>query len=160
MVLALIPVFCVILGLTVLRRAPARLFALGYVIEGPLMLLLAVRFFLIRQATPGVSITLLVALLGMAAFLWTLLDILSGERRLPYESLRLLGLTLMALTSLYAAVWIAFYALPAGAELLPRHFQVYHGSAAHPRQCLARYHLHIEIYANYAAFQHPGILCF
>ncbi len=118
LVLALIPVLCVILGLTVLRRAPARLFALGYVIEGPLMLLLAVRFFLIRQATPGVSITLLIALLGMAAFLWTLLDTRSGERRLPYESLRLLGLTLMALTSLYAAVWIAFYALPAGAELL------------------------------------------
>ncbi len=118
LVLALIPVFCVILGLTVLRRAPGKLFALGYVIEGPLMLLLAVRFFLIRQATPGVSIALLIALLGMAAFLWTLLDTRKGERRLPYESLRLLGLTLMALTSLYAAVWIAFYALPAAAELL------------------------------------------
>ncbi len=118
LVLALVPVFCVILGLTVLRRAPGRLFALGYVIEGPLMLLLAVRFFLIRQATPGVSITLMIALLGMAAFLWTLLDTRRGERRLPYENLRLLGLTLMAITSLYAAIWIAFYALPAGAELL------------------------------------------
>lgn len=118
LVLALIPVFCVILGLTVLRRSPSRLFALGYVIEGPLMLLLAVRFFLIRQATPGVTITVLIALLGLGTFLWTLLDSRTGERRLPYESLRLLGLTLMALTSLYAAAWIAFYALPGGAELI------------------------------------------
>ncbi len=118
LVLALIPVICVILGLTVLRRSPARLFALGYVIEGPLMLLLAVRFFLIRQATPGVTVTLLIALLGMAAFLWNLLDSRNGERRVPMESLRLVGLTLMAITSLYAAVWIAFYALPLSAELL------------------------------------------
>ena len=57
LVLALIPVACLVLGLTVLRRAPARLFALGYVIEGPLMLILAVRFFAIRQATPGVFFT-------------------------------------------------------------------------------------------------------
>src|SRR3990172_2285961 len=53
LVLAVIPVAAVILGLTVLRRSPARLFALGYVIEGPLMLMLAVRFFAIRQITPG-----------------------------------------------------------------------------------------------------------
>jgi putative PEP-CTERM system integral membrane protein len=118
LVLALIPVICVILGLTVLRRSPSRLFALGYVIEGPLMILLAVRFFLIRQATPGVTVTLLIALLGMAAFLWNLLDPHDGERRAPVESLRLVGLTLMAITSLYAAVWIAFYALPMSLELL------------------------------------------
>jgi putative PEP-CTERM system integral membrane protein len=118
LVLALIPVICVILGLTVLRRSPGRLFALGYVIEGPLMLLLAVRFFLIRQTTPGVTVTLLIALLGMAAFLWSLLDSRNGERRIPSERLRLAGLTLMAITSLYAAVWIAFYAFPLSAELL------------------------------------------
>jgi putative PEP-CTERM system integral membrane protein len=118
LVLALIPVICVILGLTVLRRSPARLFALGYVIEGPLMLLLAVRFFFIRQTTPGVTVAMLIALLGMAAFLWSLLDTRNGERRIPYESLRLIGLTLMAITSLYAAIWIAFYALPLSVQLL------------------------------------------
>src|SRR3990170_8138764 len=69
LVLALVPVMAVILGLTSLRRSPSRLFALGYVIEGPLMLLLAVRFFAIRQATPGITLLLGLALLGMAAFL-------------------------------------------------------------------------------------------
>ncbi|GAG06953.1 unnamed protein product, partial [marine sediment metagenome] len=118
LVLALIPVICVILGLTVLRRSPARLFALGYVIEGPLMLLLAVRFFLIRQATLGVTVTMLIALLGMAAFLWSLLDSRNGERRIPFETLRLVGLTLMAITSLYVAVWITFYAVPLSVELV------------------------------------------
>ena len=118
LVLALIPVICVILGLTVLRRSPARLFALGYVIEGPLMLLLAVRFFLIRQTTPGVTVTMLIALLGMAAFLWSLLDSRNGERRIPFATLRMVGLTLMAITSLYVAAWIAFYAVPLSVQLL------------------------------------------
>jgi putative PEP-CTERM system integral membrane protein len=116
LVLAFIPVLAVILGLTVLRRSPSRLFALGYVIEGPLMLILAVRFFAIRQASPGMNLILSVALAGMAAFLWTLLDPRSGHRSPAVEFLRLAGLTLMALTSLYAAAWIAFYALPLGVE--------------------------------------------
>lgn len=116
LVLVLIPVMCVILGLTVLRRQPGRLFTLGYVIEGPLMLLLAVRFFAIRQASLGVSVTLIYVLLGMAALFWTLLDSRSGKRRPAYELFRLVGLTLMAIASLYAAVWIAFYAIPLGVE--------------------------------------------
>lgn len=116
LVLAVIPVAAVILGLTVLRRSPGRLFALGYVIEGPLMLLLAVRFFAIRQVTPGTMWLLSVAFLGMAAFLWYLLDPRSGDRRPALESVRLGGLTLMALTSLYAAAIIAFYALPLSVE--------------------------------------------
>lgn len=114
LVLVLIPVICVILGLTILRRQPGRLFTLGYVIEGPLMLLLVVRFFVIRQASLGVSVTLIYVLLGMAALFWTLLDRRAGERRPAYELFRLVGLTLMAIASLYAAVWIAFYAVPLG----------------------------------------------
>ncbi len=118
LVLAVIPVATVILGLTVLRRSPGRLFALGYVVEGPLMLLLAVRFFAIRQVTPGTMLVMSIAFLGMAAFLWHLLDPRSGDRRPVVESLRLAGLTLMALTSLYAAAIIAFYALPLGVAAL------------------------------------------
>jgi putative PEP-CTERM system integral membrane protein len=115
LVLALIPVAAVILGLTVLRRSPERLFALGYVVEGPLMLLLAVRFFLIRQATPGIAMLFLLVLLGMAFFLWRQLD--RRESRRPIlEAVRLGGLTLMAAASIYAAVWLAFYALPIGIE--------------------------------------------
>ncbi|HSF83811.1 MAG TPA: TIGR02921 family PEP-CTERM protein [Anaerolineales bacterium] len=112
LVLTCIPAVAVLIGLTVLRGAPTRLFALGYVVEGPLMLTLAIRFFLIRQATPGFIFILLVAGLGMATYLWQLLDP-EMERGGPLAGyLRLFGLTLMALTSLYAALWIAFYALP------------------------------------------------
>ena len=110
LVLTAVPVVAVVLGLTVLRRAPARLFAMGYVVEGPLMALLAIRFFLIRQAPPSMTFILAVAGLGMATFLWVVLD---PERtnRLAGSS-RLVGLTLMLLTSLYVSLWIAFYALP------------------------------------------------
>jgi putative PEP-CTERM system integral membrane protein len=116
MVLAIIPVIAVILGLTALRHSPNRLFALGYVVEGPLMLVLAVRFFVIRQATPSTWYLMSIALVGMAAYLWYLLDQRSGERRIGVEALRLCGLTMMVLTSLYAAAWIAFYAIPLGME--------------------------------------------
>jgi putative PEP-CTERM system integral membrane protein len=110
--LSSIPLVAVILGITRLRRAPAQLLALGYVVEGPLMLLLAIRFFVIRQATPGLQFLLAIAILGMLAFLWRLLDRHSEPRGRLLSWIRLAGLTLMALTSLYAALWIAFYALP------------------------------------------------
>ncbi|MCU0487991.1 MAG: TIGR02921 family PEP-CTERM protein [Anaerolineales bacterium] len=112
LLLACVPVAAVVLGLTVLRRSPQRLFALGYVVEGPLMLVLALRFFAIRQATPGTLLVFLVAVIGMGAFLWWLLDRRAGQRAAIPEGIRLGGLTLMGLTSLYAAVWILFYALP------------------------------------------------
>jgi hypothetical protein len=82
------------------------------------MLLLAVRLFAIRQATPGIILPMIIALLGMGAFLWYLLDRREGTRRPVIEGMRLAGLTLMAITSLYAAAWIAFYALPISVEIL------------------------------------------
>lgn len=112
LVLTAIPVATMVLGLTVLSRQPRRLFALGYVVEGPLMLLLAIRFFIIRQATLAVILVMVVACLGMAAFLWNVLDPRVEHRRGLASYLHLVGLTLMALTSLYAALWIAFYAVP------------------------------------------------
>jgi len=118
LVLACIPLAAVILGLTVLRRAPARLFALGYVIEGPLMLMLAIRFFLIRQATPSLIYLMVVAGLGMAAFFWQVIDPEIERRGALASYLRLFGLTLMVLTSLYAALWISFYAVPLAVEAL------------------------------------------
>jgi putative PEP-CTERM system integral membrane protein len=115
LVLTAIPVLSVILGLTLLRRQPGRLFALGYCVEGPLMLMLAIRFFLIREATSAVTLMLVIALLGITTFLWDLLDPAIGQRGTLAASLRLAGLTLMVLTSLYSAVWVAFYALPLAA---------------------------------------------
>jgi putative PEP-CTERM system integral membrane protein len=118
LILSLVPLAAVLLGLTVLRHKPGSLFALGYVVEGPLMLVLAIRFFLIRQSTPGLVHVLVTALLGIGAFTWYLLDPEVDRRSRWVGYLRLLGLTLMLLTSLYAALWIAFYALPLTAVAL------------------------------------------
>jgi putative PEP-CTERM system integral membrane protein len=118
LVLSLVPFGAIALGLTVLRRSPGRQLALGFVVEGPLMLMLVVRFFLIRQMTPGVLVVFAIASLGMAAFLWYLLDPGLEQRSRRLAWLRLVGLTLMLLTALYASVWIAFYAVPLAAEVL------------------------------------------
>ncbi len=114
-ILTAIPAVAVILGLTALRRVPGRLFALGYGVEGPLMLLLAVRFFVVREMTPTVALLLSIAGLGMAAFLWQLLDRNIDVRSALLTHLRVIGLTLLLMIGLYAAVWIAFYALPIAA---------------------------------------------
>lgn len=116
LLMTLIPAIAVSLGLTLLRRSPERLFALGYGIEGPLMLLLGLRFFVIRQMTPAVAFLLAVAGLGMAAFLWQILDRKIDQRGPLLTHLRALGLTLLLVSGLYAGAWLAFYALPMGAQ--------------------------------------------
>lgn len=118
LILTLIPAVAVLLGLTLLRKEPGRLFLLGYGVEGPLMLMVAIRFFVVREMTPGIALLLSIAGLGMAALLWQILDHKIDRRGPLLTRLRVLGLTLLLFTSLYVGVWIAFYAVPLGAEAL------------------------------------------
>ncbi len=118
MVITLIPAVAVGLGLTRLRNAPGRLFALGYGVEGPLMLLLAIRFFAVRQVTPALGLLLTVAVLGMVTFLWQLLDFNIDARGTLLTHLRAVGLSLTLITGVYAGIWVGFYALPLGITIL------------------------------------------
>ncbi len=111
-VLTLIPLASVLLALTVLRREPGKLLVLGYGVEGPLMLILGLRFFVVREATAAVTLMLVLAGLGMATLLWQLLDRKIDERGPLASILRLAGLTLMLALGVYAAVWLAFYIVP------------------------------------------------
>ena len=122
-VLTAIPVLTVLLGATVLRRSPGRLFALGYGVEGPLMLIVGLRFFVVRELMPAVAVLLAVAGLGLLTYLWHLLDQRLDARRPAALWLRAAGLTLLLGAGLYAGAWIAFYAVPlgyAGLEALGR----------------------------------------
>jgi putative PEP-CTERM system integral membrane protein len=112
--LTAIPVVAVIIGFIWLRRSPGRLFALGYGVEGPLMLLLAIRFFAVRQLTPAVALLLVVATLGMATYLWQILDRNIDSRGPLLTYLRVAGLTLLLVTGLYISLWLGFYAVPLG----------------------------------------------
>ena len=113
-VLTLIPVLAVLLGATVLRREPGRLFVLGYGVEGPLMVLLAVRFFIIRDQTTAVVFIEIVALLGLATLLWQVLDKRIEERGRMAATVRVIGLSMLLVVGIYASLWLAFYALPLG----------------------------------------------
>jgi putative PEP-CTERM system integral membrane protein len=112
LILTAIPLATVILGLTTLRHFPGRLLKLGYGVEGPLMLMLAIRFFVMRELTPPVILMGTIAGLGMAALLWQLLDLDDATRHPLLVHLRAAGLTLLLLTGLYASIWIVFYAAP------------------------------------------------
>ncbi|MCB0216982.1 MAG: TIGR02921 family PEP-CTERM protein [Chloroflexi bacterium] len=120
LVLAAIPVLILALALWLprLRAQPRRLFALGYGVEAPLMLLVGLRFFAVRQMTPAMALLLGMAGLGVLSYLWQLLDTRPGERGPLLEHLRVVGLTLLLAAGLYAAVWIAFYALPLAAGMV------------------------------------------
>ena len=115
-ILTAIPAVAVILGLTLLRRSPGRLLALGYGVEGPLMLMVGMRFFVVRELTPAVAMLLSIAGLGMATFLWQILDRDINARGPLLAHLRAIGLTLLLLTGLYAGVWMAFYTVPLAAQ--------------------------------------------
>jgi putative PEP-CTERM system integral membrane protein len=111
-ILVSIPLFAIILGATVLRRQPRRLFALGYAIEGPLMLILLIRFFIIREATPAITFMLGIAAIGMGTFIWQLLDRRPQVRPKHVMYLKVIGLTLFLMLIIYASIWVAFYAVP------------------------------------------------
>ena len=111
-VLTLIPLIAVIVGYIWLRGKPEKLFAFGYGVEGPLMLVLAVRFFIVRQSTPAVTLILIAAALGVLAYLWHLLDKKIDQRGPAAVHLRFVGLTLLLIVGLYASIWIMFYVIP------------------------------------------------
>lgn len=110
--LTVIPAMAVIIGLTILRRFPGRLLAFGYGVEGPIMLLLALRFFVVREIILVVAVLLTIAGLGLATYIWQLFDREIDRRGPVLTYLRAFGLTLLLLVGLYAGVWLAFYALP------------------------------------------------
>ncbi len=112
LILTLIPIVTVLIGFFRLRFAPKLLLALGYGVEGPLMLLIAIRFFVFRELNPAMMGLLLAAAIGMVTMLWDLLDLEIDKRGKGWQLLRLIGTSCLLLVGIYAAVWFAFYAVP------------------------------------------------
>jgi putative PEP-CTERM system integral membrane protein len=112
LVLIAIPLLAVVTGGLFLRKLPTRLFALGYVVEWPLLLILLFRFFFIREGNPAITLLLVWLAVGEAAFIWHLFDRRIDERRPVWIYLRLAGLTLLFGGTIYAAIWLAFYVPP------------------------------------------------
>jgi putative PEP-CTERM system integral membrane protein len=111
-VLVSIPLIAIAIGATILRHEPRRLFALGYAVEGPLMLLLLIRFFVIRDDTLAVNLLIMTGLIGIGSFLWNLLDRRPQSRPMVVRYLKVIGLTLFLMLAVYASIWVLFYAVP------------------------------------------------
>ncbi len=126
LVLIAIPVVSALVGVIFLRKDASRLFALGYVVEWPLMLILFFRFFLIREGNPAITVLLVWLAVAEALFLWHLLDRKIDQRGAFWRYLRLSGLTLLFSGTIYAAVWLAFYVPPIAVgiyEMIKNFFQ-------------------------------------
>ncbi len=117
--LASIPLLAILLALlTRIHKDPMRLLAFGYGVEGPLMILLGMRFFLIRQIVPAVALLLAVAALGMFTLFWQLLDGKISDRSRGAALLRAAGLTLLLVTGIYISSWLLFYTIPLFVEVI------------------------------------------
>ena len=112
LVLIAIPLVASAAGLLFLRKLPYRLFALGYVVEWPLLLILLFRFAMIREGNPAITVLLVWLAIGEAAFIWHLFDRRIDESGSFWTFLRLAGLTLLFFGTIYAAVWLLFYVPP------------------------------------------------
>jgi putative PEP-CTERM system integral membrane protein len=110
--LVLIPFVSTLLGIFVLRKSPQRLFALGYVVEWPLLLILLFYFALIREGNPAITLLLVWLAIGLATFMWHLLDQRIDEHKPVWIYMRLAGLSLLFVGTIYAAIWLTFYVPP------------------------------------------------
>lgn len=108
-----VPLAATVIGALLLRGDPARLFRLFYAVEAPLFVLALARLFLIRELTSGVAYLFLAAIAGVGAYLYRLLR--DAEETRPIAvALALAGDTLGLWIALYAAAFLAFFAIPVG----------------------------------------------
>lgn len=121
-----VPTTCSVVSVLPRQRRAISLFQLFYGVEAPLLVLCAVRFFWLRDLTPGTTLLLLTALAGIVIYThWLLhsrnaaLVVDSKVRETPIQEtslwlagLHLVGLSLLLLLALYTTAVIAFYLPP------------------------------------------------
>src|SRR5262249_8865984 len=108
-----VPLAATLVGALALRRDPARLFRLFYPVEAPLFVLALAPLFLVRRLTPGVAYVLAASVIGISAYVSRLLR--GAEETRPWAVLlALAGDTVGLGAAGYAAVVLAFFAVPAG----------------------------------------------
>lgn len=118
LVLYVVPIVGIIWGATRFRRQPRRLLLLGYGVEAPILVFTLLRFFAIRQTTPLIWLVFGGLGLGFAALLWQVL-VKPAALHPALRIVRQVGLAFFLPFCIYAAVLVAFYALP----LLPLLFR-------------------------------------
>ncbi|MBF2074633.1 MAG: TIGR02921 family PEP-CTERM protein [Synechococcales cyanobacterium C42_A2020_086] len=135
-----VPTTCSVVGVLPKQRRAVSLFQLFYGIEAPLLMLCILRFFMLRDLTPGTSFLLLTGVFGLVSFAhWLLrrepvpqpavveMDATASPTH-PFPPQRpdllptwwhLAGQTLMLTLMLYAAAVMSFYVLPFLVVVLP-----------------------------------------
>ena len=98
--------------------ASQRLFALGYGVQGPLMIVLAVRFFALRELTPPYHRAYHCRRAGLVCPAMATADKNPDGRSGLVRGIRLVGITLLLGVGLYISLFMAFYALPVAAGVI------------------------------------------
>lgn len=110
--LVLIPVLSVGIALRFLRHRPQALYAFFYGVEAPLMLIAAVRLFVLRDLPAHAAMLYTAALIGLAALAFEILFGRKASAPRAVLAARVAGLTVLTITGIYVAAWVAFLAAP------------------------------------------------
>ncbi|MGB1252085.1 MAG: TIGR02921 family PEP-CTERM protein [Candidatus Promineifilaceae bacterium] len=111
-ILTMIPLIITVVGAIWLRKQPRKLLAIGYGVEGPLMLLFLIRIFAFRQIPATVVLLLFLMGIAILTLLWQIFDKRIDARGNGANWLRLVGASAALFVTLYGAIWAAFYAFP------------------------------------------------
>jgi putative PEP-CTERM system integral membrane protein len=108
-----------------LKKQSLSLFDLGYALEAPILVVCAIRLFLLRDLTPTSTFLLVsgaLGWLGSCYWFWQQRQAESTDEQRG-NLVSLLGLSLFLLVSLYLAAIASFFVLPVGVWLLA-HFEI------------------------------------
>lgn len=120
----LVPLFTIILGLTKrFRSNPSLLLKLFYGIELPLFFLIIARLTLFRELHPGTIHILLLSLLAIIAYAFTLFNsTLFNKTERQFSAAmsisRQVGITCSLILAMYIALFLLFFLFPVGKEFL------------------------------------------
>jgi putative PEP-CTERM system integral membrane protein len=115
--LLLVPPICTGLGAWRLRKHPVLLMRLFYGIEAPLLVLLLLRLFVLRQTTPGSTFVLAAFGLAIATFALELFFGYAAYQK-PLAWFQMVSHSLVLMVGLYVGGLLLFYTVPALCVLL------------------------------------------
>ena len=107
------PLLASIFGLWKLSKQPSKLSLLWFGVEAPIMILLAISFFTLRDVNDAMRILLLTTGLGLVTILWNIFDDNIDQRGRFLRYVRLIITTCLLLSGLYIIVWLSFFFYPA-----------------------------------------------
>ena len=117
-----IPILCIVLGFTKLRKQPIKLLRLFYGVELPLVFLMIARLVMFREMTPATLLIFLGMAIGMFSFL---IELIGGKLNSikAIKTFKLFGHTFLFGMGVYFFSILLFYCIPLASFMIQGFFE-------------------------------------